>query len=88
MRVERIENEHGSHIIPALNNRWTEAEQLEWKAAVIEHDTGVSVQVIPMGGGVSYGVTVGAVSTTLDFLDAWVYLTGVGVGARRAGGRQ
>lgn len=82
MRVERIENEHGSHIIPALNNRWTEAEQLEWKAAVVELGTGVSVQIIPGGKGL-YGVIVGSSSTTLSFNETWMYLTGVEVGARQ-----
>lgn len=81
MRVERIGDENGSHIIPALDNRWTDTEQLEWKAAVVELDAGVGVQITPMGRGV-YSVIVGRSSSiTLPFNETWMYLNGVGVGA-------
>lgn len=43
MEVERIVYEHGSHIVPPLEDWWSDQDRLRWKASVVEHDTGVRV---------------------------------------------
>lgn len=79
--VQRISTEHGSHIIPALDEAWPEIERLRWYAAVTELDVGCPVRISCEFPGPKYAVVVGSVSATLGFRDAWLYLTGVAAGA-------
>jgi hypothetical protein len=47
MRVERIEVEHGSRVEPPFDHTWDDFTKLQWQAAVVEYDTGLSVSVEP-----------------------------------------
>ena len=89
MKVTRIERGDMSHAVPPLNSEWPERKQLEWKAAVAEHDTGVRFTV--KGGRFAwarrdhYTVNVGESSITpLSFGEAWTYITGAEAGIKSA----
>ena len=47
MNVERIHTDTGSHIEPPLDPSWSEQEKIEWQAAVVRADTGLSINVKP-----------------------------------------
>lgn len=84
MKVERIEDEHGSHIEPPLDNSWPDVDRLRWKAAVVELDTGIPTLVVrdSLNPG-RYSINVGHAGTNLTFNEAWVFFMGVDMGARQ-----
>lgn len=87
--VTRIHTERGSHIEPELDTGWTEAEKLAWHAAVIAHDTGLTIRLHdeaftingePVPG--MYGINVGSHSlSAYTYREAWTFLNGVDTGA-------
>ena len=81
MKVQRVEDEHGSHIEPPLNQHASPLEKLQWHAAVLEADTGVSVAVTASGHGFALrGSNWGA--SPVGFIECWSYITGMSAGAR------
>jgi len=87
--VQRVNDEAGSHIEPALDPDWDEPTKLAWHAAAVAHDTGLTIRLHdeawelngkPMPG--YYGIGVGRSScSSFTYRDAWSYLNGVSVGA-------
>lgn len=45
--AQRIHTDHGSHIEPPLDERWSDLDKLRWQAAVAEADTGLTINVAP-----------------------------------------
>ncbi|GGU62711.1 hypothetical protein [Streptomyces lavendofoliae] len=98
MNVARVQTESGSRIEPPLDPDWDEHTKLLWKAAVVALDAGLQVTVTD--GGYSewhkgawhavpgrYCIRVGTSSNAAySFREAWCFLTGVSVGARRREG--
>lgn len=93
MKVQRIQTETGSYIDPPCQKWWSDETKLEWDAAVASVDTGLPISIhygeYRRGGfkvpGVKYCVRVGYSSTSpKTFSDAWVYISGVVVGAQQA----
>jgi ABC-type Fe3+ transport system substrate-binding protein len=90
--ITRVQDATGSHIEPPLDATWTDLTKLQWQAAVVAHDTGLTVQVrdrARLNGGRPidgwYGISVGSNSgSAYDFHEAWTFLTGVAVGASQA----
>lgn len=91
MNVTRVQDEHGSHIEPPLEDSWSNLEKLEWQAAVVSADSGiehirVSKSHYTIGGLLQRGyycVEVGTSSVApLDYRRAWSYLNGVSQGAK------
>lgn len=94
MNVTRVNTGRGSHIEPPLNPDWPDLTKLEWKAAVVEMDTGLRARVREGGhdelvGGAwkpipnSYQLRIGTGSIgPLAFRSAWDVLTGAETGAR------
>lgn len=89
MKVTRVEKDGTSHIEPPLDSEWSEREQLEWRAAVAEHDTGVRFSVrrgrFVWSPRDHYTIKVGESSITpLSFGEAWTYITGAETGIKNA----
>lgn len=91
MIVRRVQNPTGDHIEPPLDETWDDLTKLHWQAAVVAHDTGLTVHVgdgaLRVAGGAPipgwYTLSVGHTSTSpLTFGTAWAYLNGVSVGAQ------
>lgn len=96
MNVTRVNTDHGSHIEPPLDEAWDDYTKLRWHAAVVAHDTGLTIEV--REGGLSrlvddewqpvpgqYGVNVGRNSGGAYSYDtAWTFLVGVHIGAQEA----
>lgn len=92
MKVERVETETGSRIEPPLDQRWDDLTKLQWKAAVVGLDCGVTPVIekcdthvgvtgiwIPVRG--RYMVLLpGRTSTTGNFYDTWSFLNGFEAG--------
>lgn len=88
MKVQRIQTAHGSHIEPAFNASWSPLEQLQWKAAVVEADTGIVIEVaqgrmrrngFKMADYYSYQA-VSQSGTLGGFIETWAWLNGVSAG--------
>ena len=80
MRIELLGR---SEIHPPLDPTWPPLKRLRWRAAVARVDTGLRVLVHPVGGG--YSVQVGMSScSAMYYTDAWLYISGVIVGAEQA----
>lgn len=98
MDVTRVQHDHGSRIEPPLNPSWPDSVKLEWEAAVVAHDTGLSVSVTPARSQTwskllrrwvddhgLYDITVGsATSGPHSYQQARDCLHGVSLGARQA----
>lgn len=90
MRVERVEDDRGSHIEPPLNELWTNEAKLRWRLAVVLNDLGLPQDLATIEAG---HFTVGSVPqesyvlvlpgrsfTTGGFYDAWRLITAVEIG--------
>lgn len=92
MNITRVHDAKGSHIEPPLDPAWDDLAMLTWKAAVVAHDTGITINVCPGnyeidGEALSgyYNVVVGSTSLgPLNYRSVWDYLSGVTTGARNA----
>ncbi|MFF5778134.1 hypothetical protein ACFY7Y_14435 [Streptomyces virginiae] len=85
MIVTRIHHERGSYIEPACDANWPSLTRLQWKAAVVTHDTGLTVNVHEQTELGVYGVTVGSsTSGPYSHHELWLYLSGVTTGAKQA----
>lgn len=88
MRVTRIERDGMSHVEPPLDSEWPDRKQLEWHAAVAEHDTGVPFAIHDGSRSNSmrthYTVQVGGSAIVLNFDEAWLYIVGASTGAKAA----
>lgn len=92
--VKRVQDEHGSHIEPALDRTWTLLEQLRWQAAVVGIDCGITPIVTHSRYSIRFAdvwreqpdffsVQVGGSSSGPHSFDsAWTYLNGIGAGVR------
>lgn len=85
--VTRVDDEHGSHIEPPCDPKWTSLEKLQWHAACVALDCPslrIRVTRWPKTPP-TYSLTVGGTSIgDQPFQDAWGYLNGVGTGFREA----
>lgn len=90
MNVTRVRDTTGDHIEPPLDESWDDLTKLRWHAAVVAHETGLSITVedgarrtqdgTPIRGW--YGLSVGPIgSAAFTFDGAWTYLNGVSAGA-------
>lgn len=88
MKVQRISTEHGSHIVPPLDQSWSTLQKLLWQAGVLYADTGHLVYVepaqytsngIPQHGFfmIQYG---NSAHGPLVFHDMWTYINGLSAG--------
>ncbi|MFJ2717441.1 hypothetical protein [Streptomyces sp. NPDC087437] len=86
MQVTRVHDANGSHIEPPLDSSWGQAHKLQWQAAVVAHDTGLTIRLHPFVdplGRVEYGITVGHISLrTLPYAHAWEALSFISTGAK------
>ncbi|MEU0236765.1 hypothetical protein ABZ234_03675 [Nocardiopsis sp. NPDC006198] len=94
--VTEVLTEHGGHIEPALEQGWSDGRKLAWLAATVKMETGLNITV--KDGCLSekvdgewvkvpnlFSFTVGVANIgSFTYREAWVYLTGVGTGARQA----
>lgn len=98
MLVQRVTTATGSRIDPPLNDSWSDLKKLEWKAAVIEADTGLKIEIYDprsatkfFGGWVRdrprrYGFLVGCSSAaSFSFGQAWTFMNGIELGYKTAG---
>lgn len=84
MIVNRVRSELGSRIDPPLDPDWPPLTRLEWKAAAVAVDTGLTVEVHEMEPG-RYSVSVGCSSiSAMPYREAWMYLAGASTGAEQA----
>ena len=92
MDVSRVQDASGSHIEPALDQRWSELDQLRWKAGVVAADAGIRVEiqtnvlrrngrVVPGRYGIAY---MGGGGYACDFECMWSLLNGIELGAKLA----
>ncbi|MBN7381639.1 hypothetical protein IUT00_10475 [Mycobacteroides abscessus subsp. massiliense] len=89
----------GSVPVPELNQSWSDLEKLQWLAALVSGETGLTLTVgkarywsggIPQRGYYSIGMRYGLTSSSCgpyDFGSAWVYLNGIQAGATAVGGQ-
>ncbi|MBI0293317.1 hypothetical protein JBE04_02080 [Streptomyces sp. PRKS01-29] len=87
LTVTRTHDATGSHIEPPLDQSWDEPTKLAWHAAVIAHDTGITVQVHHHSND-RYGICIGDMSAggqTIvgghTYQSAWEFVGAVGIGA-------
>ncbi|MFC8278454.1 hypothetical protein ACFUJR_39305, partial [Streptomyces sp. NPDC057271] len=82
MNVTRVHTQRGSHIEPPLDPNWDNLTKLRWHAAVVAHETGLTVEVEPQPEASDYSVTIVGSSSAAAYTyrEAWVYLSGIGVG--------
>lgn len=83
MRVKRIETEDGSYLDPPFDEQWPALQKLQWRAAVLDEDTGVDVEINewPEGSG-SFRLTAVKLDVTIEGLShAWDFLNGMSAGA-------
>lgn len=84
--------EETTWIEPALDNRWSDLDKLRWWAAVVSHDTGLSVTVQTdnrmrvIRSWDTYQVDIGHISIASigTFDRTWDYLAGMLAGAQAA----
>lgn len=83
MIVSRVHTDGGSHIEPPLNQAWDDYTKLQWHAAVVAHDTGLTIRIHKQFRRGQYGVQIVGYSGagSFDFRSAWVYISGVDAGA-------
>lgn len=86
MDVARVHHRGGSWIEPALDQSWPEEKKIQWKAAVVATDTGLTVTVEQINDQSSaaplYAVCVGGSGhMARPYSQAWDLLSGVAVGA-------
>jgi hypothetical protein len=43
--ARRVHTDHGSHVEPELVQSWSDLDKLRWHAAVVEQDTGLTIEV-------------------------------------------
>lgn len=82
MKVERVHTEHGSHIEPPLDPTWSKLDKLIWKAACIEHDSGLRLEIEERPNGftiMSPGTGFG--SACYSYVTAWNRMNGLEAGA-------
>jgi hypothetical protein len=94
VNVTRVEDATGTHIEPPLDQTWDEETKLRWQAAVVAHDTGLTIGLHPhhpTHGRTQYGITIGEINkggqTSLSmrpYYDAWDALTHISIGAKAA----
>lgn len=92
MKVTRVKDATGTHIKPPLDQTWDEETKLRWHAAVVAHDTGLTVGLHPHAdalGRTWYGITIGEIDkggqSSLaggPYRDAWDLLSHVSIGAQ------
>ncbi|MFE9124997.1 hypothetical protein ACFYOF_06175 [Streptomyces sp. NPDC007148] len=92
--VTRVHTDTGSHIEPELDEAWDEETKLRWHAAVVAHDTGLTIEVHPHTESASrtqYGINIGSIreggQTSLaarPYYAAWNALTHISIGAEAA----
>lgn len=90
MRITRVRDANGSHIEPELDESWDEIRKLQWNAAVVSHDTGLTITVHPcedLPGPTLYGLGIGdpykggmTCFAARSYANAWTFLTAVGAG--------
>lgn len=93
MIVERVKTAAGSYIDPPLDQLWTPLQKLEWQAAVVHADSGLSLTVADGGysrNGVRqhgyYNIRYDSGSIgPYTYYEAWTFLNGVSLGAELAG---
>lgn len=90
--VRRVHTKRGSHIVPELDERWTDLAKLRWRLAVALHDAGLpadSPLTVEHGGTStsSHGTTPlyaltapGYRRIAGDYRDTWFVITGFGYG--------
>lgn len=90
MTVERVQTATGSRIEPPLNDRWSEEDQLRWKAAVVSADTGLRIELnvqdrVAWFHAKQYGYsTAGSGGGSYDRNEMWTLLSGFSIGASAA----
>lgn len=88
MNVRRITTTTGSRIEPPLDQDWPPLKRLEWKAAVVAHDTALPVYVLPCPraglGAYEIGVKGASGGAPYGFREAWTYLSGLDTGIHAA----
>jgi hypothetical protein len=100
MKVTMVPTEGGgSTPVPALNQSWSDLEKLQWLAALVSGETGLTLTVgkarywrggIPQRGYYSIALRYGRTSSSCgpyDYGSAWVYLNGIQAGATAVGGQ-
>jgi len=87
--VHRVEDPDGSSSIePPLDAAWDEITQLRWKAAVVEHETGIRIIVTGPYHNYNderehYSLNIGRASIGSSSFDTcWTLLNGVTLGAQ------
>ncbi|GAA3223132.1 hypothetical protein [Actinocorallia longicatena] len=89
--VRRVHTEHGFHFEPPCPDSEPESVRLAWHAAVVAHETGLSIRLYdeamrpeqPSPGYYSMAVGSSGMSP-MTFSRAWNFLSGVEVGAQHA----
>ncbi|MFE8961727.1 hypothetical protein [Streptomyces iakyrus] len=89
--MTRVEDAIGRHIEPAFDSSWDEQTKLRWKAALVAHDTGLTIRLHPHGGPgghIHYGLTIGEINeggqsslSVGPYPHAWDALTYISIGA-------
>lgn len=92
MQITRVRDATGSHIEPELDESWDETRKLQWNAAVVSHDTGLTIAVHPHKdhqGHALYGLGIGdphkGGMTSISagsYDDAWTFLGAVSTGVQ------
>jgi hypothetical protein len=87
--VERVEDNHGSHIEPPLDQQWSDAEKLAWHAGVELVDSGLRA-VLTLWSDGTWSINAGPISmhNGMTFYDAWNAITMMGIGAGAVAGRR
>lgn len=90
MRVNRVEDDTGSHIEPPLDELWDNHDKLRWNLAVTLTDGGIPYDRLTIEpghytvGGVpqeSYVIMgPGRVVTTGNYYASWTLINGIGLG--------
>jgi len=81
MKVERVEDETGSHIEPPLDQKSSPLEKLRWHAAVLEADTGALIGIAQNEHGFGIGGDGWGVGP-MTFDQCWTFINGYALGIR------
>ncbi|OLT80124.1 Uncharacterised protein [Mycobacteroides abscessus subsp. bolletii] len=100
MKVTMVPTGDGGHVpVPELNQSWSDLEKLQWLAALVSGETGLTITVgkarywsggIPQRGYYSIGMRYGRTASSsgpYNYGTAWVYLNGIQAGATAVGGQ-
>lgn len=92
IEVRMVPDATGAHVEPPLDPTWSPLQKLEWKIALVRHETGLRIGIREsqywIGGHKVEGLwdlyIGGTASTGHDFEGAWAYLNGISTGVAEA----